>query len=114
MTLQKNLSKMMNAIRAGRKQSITDFSEELGISRSSMQGLLKGNANPRMDTVEHIATRLQVDPLSLLACPYSEPELECAFLLLQCVEAFSQLPEDKKLEAAALFHSLIKLMRTEP
>lgn len=105
---------MMNAIRAGRKQSITDFSEELGISRSSMQGLLKGNANPRMDTVEQIATRLQVDPLTLLACPYSEPELECAFLLLQSLEAFSQLPEEKRRESAALFHSLIELMKTEP
>ena len=55
MTLQKNMSNMMNAIRTSRKQSIAEFSEELGISRSSTQELLKGTGNPRMDTVEHLS-----------------------------------------------------------
>ena len=55
MVLQKNLSAAMKVIRAARKQSITEFSEDLGIARSSLQDILNGTGNPRMDTVEYIA-----------------------------------------------------------
>lgn len=113
MTLQENLSNMMNAIRTSRKQSIAEFSEELGISRSSTQELLKGTGNPRMDTVEHIAGRLNVDPLTLLSCSYSEKQLESTLLLLKTIDAFSKLPDEKKLKFASLFQELILLMESE-
>nr|WP_305146633.1 helix-turn-helix transcriptional regulator [Anaerovorax odorimutans] len=103
----------MNAIRTSRGQSISEFSEELGISRSSAQKLLKGTGNPRMDTVEHIAGRLEVDPLTLLSFSSSEKHLESALLLLKTLDTVSELPSEKKLKFASLFQELILLMEPE-
>lgn len=113
MTLQKKLSNTMNALRISRRQSITEFSEELGVSRSCMQDLLKGNGNPRMDTVEHIANRLHMNPAALFSCSFTEEQLETALLLLQTVKVFSKLPEEERKRSAALFHELILIVGSE-
>lgn len=44
MSLQQNLSNFMNTIRLSRNQSITEFAEEIGVSRSEMQHILKGTS----------------------------------------------------------------------
>ena len=103
----------MNALRISRRQSIAEFSEELGISRSSMQELLKGNGNPRMDTIEHIAARLQIDPAALLSCSFSQGQTETALLLLQVIDTFSGLSDEKRKRAAALLHELILIIGPE-
>lgn len=100
----------MNAIRSSRKQSITEFAEEVGISRSEMQQILKGKCNLRIDTIKYIANQLNVDPELLLFPPYSKPQHEFALLLLNTLSAFSKLPEEKQKEAARLFHELILMM----
>ncbi|MFQ8602963.1 MAG: helix-turn-helix domain-containing protein [Anaerovoracaceae bacterium] len=110
MTLQRNLSNFMNAIRSSRKQSITEFAEEIGISRSEMQQILKGTCNLRIDTVKYIADKLNVDPLILLFPSYSKSQQEFALLLLNTLNAFSKLPKEKQDEAAKLFHKLILMM----
>lgn len=66
-----------------------------------------------MDTVEHIAHRLKVDPLTLLSCSYSEKQLESTLLLLKTIDAFSKLSDEKKLKFASLFQELILLMESE-
>ena len=109
MTLQKNLSNTMNALRVSRRQSIAEFSEELGISRSSMQELLKGNGN----TIEHIAARLQMDPAALLSCSFSQGQMETALLLLQAIDTFSALSDEKRKRAAALLQELILIIGPE-
>lgn len=109
-TLQRNLSNFMNAIRSSRKQSITEFAEEIGISRSEMQQILKGTCNLRIDTVKYIADKLNVDPLILLFPSYSKSQQEFALLLLNTLNAFSKLPKEKQDEAAKLFHKLILMM----
>ena len=74
MAICENLAHRLHAIRTERGMTITEFSELLGIARSSLQQILSGRGNPRMDTVEHIARRLEMDPLSLLSdCPGSPP-----------------------------------------
>ena len=69
MAMCKNLADHLNAIRLERKLSITEFSEELGIARSSLQLLLSGAGNPRADTVEFLADPLGTSPLWLLSSP---------------------------------------------
>ena len=91
-TLQQNLSNFMNAIRSSRKQSITEFANEIGISRSEMQQILKGSCNLRIDTVKYIADKLTVDPLILLFPSYSKSQQEFALLLLNKLFAFSKVP----------------------
>ena len=110
MTLQKNLSNIMNAIRRNRDQSLTTFAKELDISRSSLQEILNGTGNPRMDTIEHIANRLNMDPLALLSCSYSEEQLEIAMPLLKITDTLSGLPEEKRHEFIVLFQGLLQIV----
>ena len=113
MVLQKNLSVMMNVIRRSRNLSITQFSEELGLSRSYTQALLNGRGNPRMDTIEHIASRLQISLLLLLCCSYSEEQLEIFLLLLLLIRRISALSSAKQTEFLVLFQKLLSLMPAE-
>lgn len=113
MTLQKNLANVMKAIQTSRKLSIADFSEELGISRSSLQKLLNGNGNPRMDTVEHIAKRLKTNPTTLLSCSFTEEQWKASLLLLQPLDVVSKMPSEKRYMAAFLLHELILLLEPE-
>lgn len=103
----------MNAIRTSRNQSIAEFSEELGISRSSAQDLLNGRGNPRMDTIEHIASRLRISPLLLLSCPYSEEQIQNILILLFLIKRISRLSDRKKTEFLSLLQKLITLMEPE-
>lgn len=111
MSLQQNLSNFMNTIRLSRNQSITEFAEEIGVSRSEMQHILKGTYNPRIDTLKYIAKNLDVDPATLILPSYTEPQQDFALLLLRTLDAFLELPEDQQENAVYLFHQLILLMK---
>lgn len=95
MSLRENLAHSMNIIRAARQLSICEFSEELYVARSTMQDILSGTGNPRMDTVEHIAEQLHMDPISLLC----DNEQNCPLLfpsLLHGLEFFDRLPAEEQ------------------
>lgn len=109
MLLQRNFSNAMTVIKTARKLSITDFSEEIGISRSSMQEILKGTCNPRISTIEYIADNLGVHPAGLLFPGCSNSQLEFSLILLQTLETFSDLPEDRQREAAELLCQLLRI-----
>lgn len=113
MTLQQNLSNSMNIIRSSKKQSITEFSEEIGIARSEMQKILNGTCNLRMDTLEHIADQLQIDSAALISSsPYN---LHFDFLLsvLQKFEFFSKLSEEKQRKFVDLLDQLLLLISSD-
>jgi len=108
--MQQELSNYMNTVRHIKKQSISEFSKELGISKSALQGILNGTSNPRMDTLQYIAEQLNVKMADLFSCPYTQSQFAFADLLLLTIDAFSQLSPGKKEKAAELFHELILLM----
>ena len=110
MLLQQNFSNAMTVIKAARRLSITDFSAQADVSRSTMQNILKESCNLRMDTVEHIAEHLGVHPAVLLFPGYSNSQLEFALLLLDTLEVFSNLPKSRQLRAARLLYHLIRLL----
>lgn len=67
MAICENLGDYLNRIRNNQGLSISQFSTLLGISRSSLQAILNGTGNPRSDTIEHIADRLNLDYRTLLS-----------------------------------------------
>lgn len=69
MGLRQNLASALNAIKIAQGLSLTEFAEELEISRSHLQVYLKGEGNPTMNTIEHIAERLHVNPITLISPP---------------------------------------------
>jgi transcriptional regulator with XRE-family HTH domain len=110
MSLNTNLSKNLNAIRRSRSLSISDFAQELCIARSSLQNILNGTCNLRMDTINHIASSLDTDSLTLLKDQYSSDQYAIAMVTLDALEAFQKLSYEDRAEASGLFHRLIMLL----
>lgn len=93
MAIRENLADKLKQIRKQRGLSITEFSEELGIARSSLQTMLNGTANPRADTIEVIAKRLGIDPVFLLSASPDTPAAEPAAFTKDQQAALVQLLE---------------------
>jgi transcriptional regulator with XRE-family HTH domain len=64
--LQRIVGENLRAYRQGRGLSQEAFAETLGFHRTYMGGLERGERNLTLKSLERIAERLQVDPLSLL------------------------------------------------
>jgi len=113
MEIQKNMSNIMNAIKESRRQSLTEFSEELEISRSSLQQLLDGTGNPSLHTIEHISQKLGIAPAALLLDPLEQSQQQITLLLLQTIDAVSKLDPEKRKLFAELFQQMIRLWETD-
>jgi len=66
--LQRNIGHNLRAYRQARGLSQEAFAEVLGIHRTYMGGIERGERNLTLQSVERIAARIEADPLSLL-CP---------------------------------------------
>ena len=74
MSLSSNFSKNLSSMRKSCNSTLTEFAEEISVSRSYLQSALNGSCNPTLDTVEHIAEKLQVSPDLLLSFPQKQDE----------------------------------------
>ena len=109
MDLNKNLSTILNIIKSERQKSMTEFSEELEISRSALQEYLSGSGNPNLTTIEHIAQKLNVSPCFLLLGDFKEDQL-CVFLkMIDILSLLSDLPPEKRKRFAELLFEIISL-----
>ena len=78
MNIQKNIAATLKAAMAERDLTLVEFAEEIGIARTSLQGYLKEESNPRADTIELLSERLNMSPSALISGPdacLSGPEL---------------------------------------
>lgn len=64
--LQRTLGRNLRAYRSGRGLSQEAFADVLGVHRTYMGGLERGERNLTLKAVERIAASLGVDPLNLL------------------------------------------------
>jgi transcriptional regulator with XRE-family HTH domain len=81
--IQKNIAATLKAAMAEKDLTLVEFAEEIGIARTSLQGYLKEESNPRADTIELLSERLNISPSELISGPEaSTPNLE-------------ELPEDQ-------------------
>ena len=64
--LQRNVGRKVRKIRDGRGLSQEVFAEELGVHRTYLGGLERGERNLTLRTVERLADQLGVDALELL------------------------------------------------
>lgn len=88
-----------------------EFSKELGIPRSTLQGYLKGDKCLRSDSIEEIAKRLDLPSAQLISRPVYAEEF-VLFLLDTLQEELRMLhPQAQGLarEAAALLHAAFRL-----
>jgi transcriptional regulator with XRE-family HTH domain len=64
--LQRNIGRNLRAYRQARGLSQEAFAEVLGVHRTYMGGIERGERNLTLRSVERIAARIEADPLSLL------------------------------------------------
>lgn len=67
LTLCENLSINLREIRQQRQLSLTEFASTVGIGRSTLCGLETGKSNTTLETVDHMAARLEI-PAPRLLC----------------------------------------------
>lgn len=109
MGIQKNMADMLRALKVNRKRTMEGWSEELGIAPSTLQAYLKGEGNPTIKMVEHLAEQLGVDPIALISGEIEPEQYEIVLLMLNTIRAVSDLPQPKRLKFAELFLELVQL-----
>lgn len=67
--LQRAVGQNLRALRRERGLSQEEFAHVLGVHRTFMGGVERGERNLTLQTVERLADRLGVDPRTLLAPP---------------------------------------------
>ena len=111
MQIEKNIAAMLQSKMKETGKTKLEFSKELGIPRSTLQGYLKGDKCLRSDSIEEIAKRLDLLPAQLISGPaYAE---EFALFLLDTLQEELRMlhPQAQGLarEAAALLRAAFRL-----
>ena len=88
---------------------MTEFSEELEISRSALQEYLSGSGNPNLTTIEHIAKKLSVSPYFLLLGDFNEEQLNVFMKMIDVLSFVFDLPSEKRKKFAELLFEIISL-----
>lgn len=109
MGIQQNVAKMMRAFKTAENKSTTEFSEELEISRSTLQSYLNGTGNPSLSMLEHIAEKLDVDPLVLMSDAFSNDPADMILLMMRTMNVVDMLSEEKRRVLAELFLQIVSL-----
>lgn len=109
MGLQENWPVFLRAIKQRKKISIANFSAELEISHSTLQEYLSGKGNPCIANIDHIANKLGIDPVLAVSGAPNAEQFQVAFLLLETLERFSELSEEKQHRCAVLLYELLEL-----
>lgn len=100
----------MKAFRKLHRSSIEEFAEETGISKTYVQNVEKGKANPTLGTVQQIGENLGVPPVSLLMEEYSDDQFMVAYKLLETLDSFQKLDQERRKESVMLLDRLVRLL----
>ncbi|MCI8646447.1 MAG: helix-turn-helix transcriptional regulator [Firmicutes bacterium] len=103
MSLSNNFSNNVSVLREIRKLTLTEFANEIQISRSHLQSVLRYSCNPTLDTVEQVAKGLDVDPLTLLSLPKDMEDASVS-------PPFAQNLQEMKLHLRAALHILEEML----
>lgn len=114
MGMLENMADMLRAKRKLSGQSIGEWADELGIAQSTLQEYIRGNGNPTVKIVEHLADKLEIDPIALISGNIEPEQRQTALLLLDTIQAVSALPQPKRLRFAEQFLELVQLWEESP
>lgn len=109
MGIQQNVARMMNAFKEQRNKSTAEFSEELEISRSTLQEYLNGTGNPSVLMLDHLAQKLEVDPMVLVSGTFQREPVSEVLLLFRMTKSVMDLPQEKRNNFASLFLQMAAL-----
>lgn len=98
MPINKNIAATMRRIKQERHLSIAELAELLGVTKSTAQLYLKGEGNPRADTLELLAQGCGLSITELVSDPL--PGGEQAETMVGAAQLLSGLPLEKREECA--------------
>ena len=110
MELRQNFSQNIHALRLARQSTLEEFSYEIGIGKTTLQEIESGKGNSTLDTIETIACKLQIHPLSLLSKDLTKESLPLSLSLLHFSEIFCCLPKTEQCKALKHFETLIQIL----
>lgn len=109
MGIQRNMAAVMRAYKEQQGLSLAEFSAALEISRSALQEYLAGTGNPNLSTIEHMAEKMGISPLLLVAGDYSSEPLQAMRIFLEFDARLSRLDNDKRAVAVQLLLQYLAL-----
>ena len=109
MGLQENIATFIRDTMKRDQKSLSEFSEELGISRNALYEYSTGGGNPTILTLERIAEKLGVDPAALILGILNLDQREVLLLLTGTIQDVAKLTEEKRLRFAELFLEMVAL-----
>jgi len=113
MGLQENMAAFIREVMKRNHKSLSEFSEELGISRNALYDYSTGEGNPTILTLEHIAEKLGVNPASIILGVLDLDRREILLLLMDAIQDVAELTEENRLRFADLFLEMVKLWDKE-
>lgn len=109
MEIQKNMAAVIHAIKEKQGKSLTELSEELEISRSALQEYLAGNGNPTLSTVEHLAEKLGIPSVALVAGTVPTDQFDVLMTLLDSLQLLSGLSVAQRRRFTELLEEMLAL-----
>jgi len=107
MSICESVSRVMQRFKAENNLSMQALSTRLEIPMSSTQCYLKGVSNPRADTLEMLAEKMNVPITEIVSCPAPLPEP--VETILKAAEALSSLPPEQRQQVIQLLRELTAL-----
>lgn len=109
MGIQRNVADMMRLIKTQQNLSTAEFSAELEISRSTLQEYLNGTGNPSVVMLDHIAGKLDIDPLMLVSGTFRPDQMGIVLLMFRTTKMITELSEENRKRFAELFLDILSL-----
>lgn len=109
--IQRNIADALRRTMEARQQTIIELSEELDISRTALLQYLRGESNPRADTLAAMADKLGITPAELITG--IPPGAASAEQVLRAAKEIGSLPPERRQEGIALFLALVDVFSCE-
>lgn len=112
MNMSKHLAVMLQAFYEKSEQSKVDFSASLEVSRTSMSDYLSGAGNPRLETVQHLADKLEVEPSVLLfgMSVDSQTQADALLAFIKGTQLLAALTMQERREFVTLAFKMLRLL----
>ena len=102
-----NISLALRWYKEVNRLSMSELAAELGIAVSSLQSYMNGTANPRIETIELLASKMNIPIIEMVSGP--TPEWKRAETILRAANEFSTLTPEQQEEGIHLFLRLVAL-----
>ena len=89
--------------------SLAEFSQEIGIAKSTLEAIEKCKSSIRLDTLEQICDRLDVPMQALLSNSLTDGQMKLLDHLLSSADWYNKLSEPGQREAADAIQRLLLL-----